>query len=234
MTPRRGAALFAPMGLGVAVGTMAAPALARRMKQATAIAGGLVGSALGSLLLAGVDGASALPLVMIGIAVLALGTGPLFALGTGLVVGSVPPERAGSAASMSETGNYFGGSLGFALLGVVAAVVYRSRMDGTSDSLAGAVAASRHLPASQGAELLHTAREAFTASLHVTGVIAAVIFAGLAVLTLAMRPATRTKPAMPAAACRGRTRRASSTTCTAGSADSPRASLPMPPGGRAR
>ncbi|MFE3454266.1 MFS transporter [Nonomuraea sp. NPDC059194] len=194
-SPLASAVLFAPMGLGVAVGTMAAPALARRMKQTTAIAGGLVASALGSLLLVGVDGASALPLVMIGIAVLALGTGPLFALGTGLVVGSVPPERAGSAASMSETGNYFGGSLGFALLGVVAAVVYRSRMDGTSDSLAGAVAASRHLPADQGAELLHAAREAFTASLHVIGVVAAVIFAGLAVLILTMRPATRTSPA---------------------------------------
>ncbi|GII31964.1 MFS transporter [Planotetraspora mira] len=196
LSPIASAVLFAPMGLGVAVGTMAAPALARRMKQTTAIAGGLVGSALGSLLLVGVGGASALPLVMIGIAVLALGTGPLFALGTGLVVGSVPPERAGSAASMSETGNYFGGSLGFALLGVVAAVVYRSRMDGTSDSLAGAVAASRRLPAGQGAELLHTAREAFTAGLHVVGVVAAVIFAGTAVLILIMRPATRTTPAL--------------------------------------
>ncbi|MFB7221293.1 MFS transporter [Streptomyces sp. NPDC056227] len=194
-SPFASAVLFAPMGLGVAVGTMAAPTLGRRMKQTPAIAGGLVGSALGSLLLVGVDGASALPLVMIGIAVLALGTGPLFALGTGLVVGSVPPERAGSAASMSETGNYFGGSLGFALLGVVAAVVYRSRMDGTSDSLAGAVAATERLPAGQGAELLHTAREAFTTSLHVTGVVAAVIFAGLAVLILTMRPATRTTPA---------------------------------------
>jgi DHA2 family multidrug resistance protein-like MFS transporter len=71
---------------------------------------------------------------------------------------------------MSETSNYLGGSLGFALLGVVAAVVYRSRMDGTSDSLAGADAAS----------------------LHVTGVVATVIFAGLAALTLTMRPATRT------------------------------------------
>ncbi|MGW1106564.1 MFS transporter [Streptomyces sp. NPDC002540] len=194
-SPFASAVLFAPMGLGVAVGTMAAPALARRMKQTTAIAGGLVGSALGSLLLVGVDGASALPLVMTGIAVLALGTGPLFALGTGLVVGSVPPERAGSAASMSETGNYFGGSLGFALLGVVAAVVYRGRMNGTSDSLAGAVAASRHLPADQGAELLRTAREAFTAGLHVTGVVAAVIFAGLAALILAMRPEKQTVPA---------------------------------------
>ena len=91
-SPVASAVLFAPMGLGVAVGTMTAPALARRMKQTTAIAGGLAGSALGSLLLVGVDGASGLPLVMTGIAVLALGTGPLFALGTGLVVGSVPPE----------------------------------------------------------------------------------------------------------------------------------------------
>ncbi|MGW6497840.1 MFS transporter [Nonomuraea angiospora] len=200
-SPVASAMLFAPMGLGVAVGTMAAPALARRVKQTTAIAGGLAGSALGSLLLVAVDGTGALPLVMIGITVLALGTGPLFALGTGLVVGSVPPERAGSAASMSETGNYFGGSLGFALLGVVAAVVYRSRMDGTSDSLAGAVAASRHLPADQGAELLHAAREAFTAGLHVTGVVATVIFIGLAVLVLAMRPAARTTSApLPEAA----------------------------------
>ncbi|MFF2808019.1 MFS transporter [Streptomyces sp. NPDC058000] len=193
-SPVASAVLFAPMGLGVAVGTLGAPALARRMQPTTAIAGGLVGSALGSLLLVGVAGASALPMVMTGIAVLALGTGPLFALGTGLIVGSVPPERAGSAASMSETGNYFGGSLGFGLLGVVAAVVYRSRMGGTSDSLAGAVAASQHLPAGRGAELLHTARAAFTASLHVIGVAAAVIFAGLAVLILIMRPTTRTAP----------------------------------------
>ncbi|MCZ0975562.1 hypothetical protein O1L55_38700 [Streptomyces albulus] len=125
---------------------------------------------------------------MTAIAVLASGTGPLFALGTGRIVGSVPPERAGSAASLSETGNYFGGSLGFVLLGLVAAGVYRSRTHGSSDSLAGAVAASRHLPADQGADLLHTARAAFTAGLHVTGVIAAVLFAGLAVLIVAMRP----------------------------------------------
>ncbi|MFD0971223.1 MFS transporter [Plantactinospora endophytica] len=194
-SPVASAMLFAPMGLGTAVGTILAPALARRTGRTAAIAGGLVCSAAGSLLLVGVDGALALPMAMVGITVLALGTGPLFALGTGLVVGSVPAERAGSAASMSETGNYFGGSLGFALLGALAAVVYHSRMDGTSDSLAGAVAASRQLPADQGTELLHDAREAFTASLHVTGVAATVIFAGLAVLVLAMRPAPRTPTA---------------------------------------
>ncbi|MFI9785100.1 MFS transporter [Kitasatospora sp. NPDC051984] len=186
-SPAVSAVLFAPMGIGVAVGTMTAPALARRMKQTAAIAGGLALSALGGLLLAAVDGDGALPLAMTGITVLALGTGPLFALGTGLVLGSVPPERAGSAASMSETGNYLGGSLGFALLGVLAAIVYRHGMHGTSDSLAGAVAAAQQLPAEQGAALLRDAREAFTTALHVTGLAAAVIFAALAVLVLTMR-----------------------------------------------
>ncbi|MET9178552.1 MFS transporter [Kitasatospora aureofaciens] len=194
-SPFASALLFAPMGLAVAVGTMAAPRLTGRVERATAIAGGLALSAAGALLLVatGQDEGS-LPLVTTGIAVLALGTGPLFALGTGVVLGSVPPERAGSAASMSETGNYFGGSLGFALLGTVAAAVYRGRTDGGSDSPAAAVEAARHLPAGQGAELLHGARSAFTAALHVNGLIAAALFAALAGLTLVMRPAKGPAP----------------------------------------
>ncbi|TMQ90692.1 MFS transporter, partial [Actinomadura soli] len=194
-SPFASAMLFAPMGLGVAAGTLTAPLLAQRIKQTTAIAAGLAVSAVGGLLLVGVADGRALPLVITGITVLALGTGPLFALGTGLIIGSAPPERAGSAASMSETGNYIGGSLGFALLGVVAAVVYRERMDGTSDSLPAAVATSEHLPAAQAAELLHTAQDAFTTSLHATGAIAAVIFTGLAALVLTMRPTPPTTPA---------------------------------------
>ncbi|MFC5180415.1 MFS transporter [Actinomadura harenae] len=186
-SPATSAMLFAPMGLGVAVGTMTAPVYAKRMRPATAIAGGLALSAVGALLLVLVHGSGSLPLVMTGITVLALGTGPLFALGTGLVIGSVPPERAGSAASMSETANYFGGSLGFALLGVLAAVVYHHETGGASDSLAGAVATSHDLPAAQGAELMRTAREAFTTSLHVTGLVAAALFAAIALLTFATR-----------------------------------------------
>lgn len=96
---------------------------------------------------------------------------------------------------MSETGNYLGGSLGFGLLGAVAAVVYHDRVDGTSDSLAGAIAAARHLPAGRGADVLHTAREAFIAALHVIGLVAAVLFAALAVLVLLMRPVTGPGPA---------------------------------------
>ncbi|MFI1992079.1 MFS transporter [Actinoplanes sp. NPDC020271] len=192
-TPLATAVLFAPMGLGVAVGTLTAPALARRLAPITAIATGLTVSALGTLLLL----TDALPLILTGITVQALGTGPLFALGTGLIVSSVPPSRAGAAAAMSETGNYFGGSLGFALLGVLATVVYRTHMNGTSDSLPSALAASHHLPTPQATGLLTEARHAFTASLHVTALAAALVLTALAVLIHTTRkplPSPRTGP----------------------------------------
>ncbi|NUP49559.1 MAG: MFS transporter [Catenulispora sp.] len=182
------ALLLAPMGLGVAGGTMFAPQLTRRLTPPSAIAAGLALSAVGPLLLTLVHDRGDLPLLIIGITVLALGTGPLFALGTGLVMSSVAPERAGSAASMSETGNYLGGSLGFALLGATAAAVYRGATHGTSDSLAGALAAGGRLPAAQAEPLLHTARAAFTTSLHVIGLVSALIFAGMAVLVAVTRP----------------------------------------------
>jgi Methyltransferase domain len=152
-------------------------------------------SVLGCALLTMVGATGGLPLVMAGIAVLALGTGPLFALGTGLVVGSAPPERAGSAASMSETSNYLGGALGMALIGAIGASVYRGHMAHTvaagvptsaGETLAGAASASHHLPPAQAAELIRTANDAFTSGLDVTGVIAAVIFGGLAVLIATM------------------------------------------------
>ncbi|WIX88857.1 MFS transporter [Amycolatopsis sp. DG1A-15b] len=173
-SPLVSALLFAPMGLGVAVGTMTAPSLTRFVTPATAIAGGLALSAAGSFLLAVTDG---LVPVVVGITVLTLGTGPLFALGIGLVVGSVPPERAGSAASMADTGNYLGGSLGMALIGLTAAAVYHGVFPAGTTL---AVDVTRPAMAEQ-------AKEAFTAALNVTGVIAAVLFAGLALLVTTMR-----------------------------------------------
>ncbi|HEY1642009.1 MAG TPA: MFS transporter [Streptosporangiaceae bacterium] len=191
LSPFASAVLFAPMGLGVAVGTMSTPALARRVRPARAIAGGLALSAAGCVLLALAGSGHGLPLVMTGIAVLALGTGPLFALGTGLVIGSVPPERAGSAASMSEMSNYIGGALGIAALGVISASIYRSQMAhlvaagapaAAGQTLASATAASQQLPAPQAAALLHAAHAATTSGLNAAGVVAAVIFAALTLM----------------------------------------------------
>ncbi|MFJ6570413.1 hypothetical protein ACIQNU_23655 [Streptomyces sp. NPDC091292] len=119
-------------------------------------------------------------------------------LGTGVVMGAVPAERAGSAASMSETGNFFGASLGMAVLGAVGAGLYRQRMadpvaDATSaglpegaahqarETVAGAVGAAQRLPDRAASGLLRAAHDAFTGGLCAAGVVGAVIFVGLGV-----------------------------------------------------
>ncbi|MFF4989392.1 MFS transporter [Streptosporangium saharense] len=207
LSPAMAALWYAPMGLALAVGAMLSPALVRWMKPGTAIAGGLALSAVGFALVALTDagGAGGLALAVLGIAVLALGDGPLVSLGTGLVVGSVPPERAGSAASISETSLHFGGTLGMALMGTIGAAVYRSHVAGAlppgldkqaGETLAGAVSVASELPAEPAARLLTVAREAFTAGLNTVGVIGVVVFVGLAALTAATlrRPAPAKTP----------------------------------------
>lgn len=213
LAPTTAALWFAPMGLAVGLGTILAPALGRWLPTAAAIAAGLAGSVLGCLLITrvSVDGGP-LPLA-VGVAVLALGTGPLFALGTGVVVGAVPAERAGSVASMSETSNFFGASLGLALLGAIGAGLYRHRMagpvaDATSgglsadearaaqETLAGAVGVAGRLPDQVAADLLRAANDAFTSGLHVAGGAGAAVFAGLALWFLRVhRRQTRPAPA---------------------------------------
>jgi DHA2 family multidrug resistance protein-like MFS transporter len=116
-------------------------------------------------------------------------------LGTNLVVGSAPPEKMGNAGALAQLANEFGGMLGIALFGTLGAFVYRTEIrhsmpagiPGPSiatagDSLVGAVAVARDLPAQQGAELLTAAREAFTSGLHVVVVVGAVLIAGAAIL----------------------------------------------------
>ncbi|MFF4416843.1 MFS transporter [Streptosporangium sp. NPDC001559] len=206
LSPATAALWYAPMGLALAVGAVLSPALVRGMRPGTAIAGGLALSAAGFALVAlvggpggpgGSDGPGGLALAVLGIAVIALGDGPLVSLGTGLVVGSVPPGRAGSAASISETSLHFGGTLGMALMGTVGAAVYRSHIadalpTGLGDqagqageTLAGAVSVASGLPAEPAARLLAVARESFTAGLNTVGVIGVVVFVCLAALTAA-------------------------------------------------
>ncbi|MFC7548783.1 MFS transporter [Plantactinospora sp. GCM10030261] len=207
----------APTGLGIAAGTLLAPLALRRLTPARTMLTGLGCAVVGLVAVTTVGNTGSVPLVAAGVAVVALGVGPLFVLGTGMVVGSAPPERAGSAASVSETVNVFGSTLGMALLGSVGAAVYRSGMAGTpwptGDPLAGpdtdaaretiaaATVLAGRLPAEQAAELLDAARTAFTSALIVTAGIGATIVVLLTVaLGLGLRRDQPSDPTPPAPA----------------------------------
>jgi DHA2 family multidrug resistance protein-like MFS transporter len=122
-----GAALGLLPGMAAStVSFLAAPVLARRCRPAELIAGGVALAAAGMVILALVDPAAGPVLPALGFAVTAAGVGPMVALGTDLVVGSVPQRKAGAAASLAQTVNEFGYALGIATVGTLGNAVVRA------------------------------------------------------------------------------------------------------------
>ena len=191
LSPLRAALWLVPSALGFVVGSLVGPRLVRHLRPALVMAIGMSFGAIGFGPLTLVGGQSGLALVVIGSTVFTLGLGPVFTLATDVVVGAAPPERAGAASAISETGAELGGALGIAILGSIGTAVYRSQVPDTlpaaaRDTLGGAVQGVASMPERVGAPLLDAAREAFTHGLQVTaGVCAAIVLAG-AVLTMVM------------------------------------------------
>jgi DHA2 family multidrug resistance protein-like MFS transporter len=178
----------------MAVATMAAPQLARRVRPAYVMAAGSAIAAGGLVILTRVPADGGLWMLLTGFTLASVGVALPSALGTDLVVGSAPKEKAGSAAGMSEMSAEFGIALGVAVFGSIGAAIYRSIVTvgpdvpadaatAAREGINGAVSAAGELPGAAGSELLGAAREAFTSGLDVAAVVGAVLFAALAILT---------------------------------------------------
>jgi DHA2 family multidrug resistance protein-like MFS transporter len=87
-------------------------------------------SAAGLAILTQVEPESGLAVLVGGSVVLSVGVAQVVTLSTDLIVGAAPPERAGAASALSETGTELGGALGIALLGSLGTAVHRSQVAG--------------------------------------------------------------------------------------------------------
>ena len=127
---------------------------------------------------------------MTGSVVFAFGLAPVYTLAADMMVGAAAPERAGSAAAVSETSSELGGALGIAVLGAAGTAVYRGQMDTAAptarDTLGGAVATAAELPDRLASELVDAAREAFTQALQLAATISAAVALAAALLAVAM------------------------------------------------
>jgi DHA2 family multidrug resistance protein-like MFS transporter len=145
-----------------------------------------------------VESTNGLPLLIAGFIVLYPAVNPAMALTTDLVVGSVPPEKAGAASGLSTTANDLGISLGIALIGSIGVAMYRGEVADTlpadlpaetaaaaRDSIDGAVSSASGLPADLATSVLEPARAAFTSGLNLGALVAAVIAAAGAALAFA-------------------------------------------------
>ncbi|MBT2211232.1 MFS transporter [Actinomadura sp. NEAU-AAG7] len=201
LSPTAAGAWMAPPALMMLVAAIGSPLIARRVPPGLVVAGALALSAVGYLLLARLDADDGLTPLVTGFGLVYLGLGTIAALGTDLVVGAAPPDRAGSASALSETVQELGVALGVATLGSLAAAVYRDRVAGAvpagtppdvadpaRDSLAGASSVQDRLPPG----LLDQAREAATEGLN-----AATLTAALGVLALALLSAVALRHTAP-------------------------------------
>nr|WP_188193714.1 MFS transporter [Nonomuraea sp. SYSU D8015] len=204
LTPLQAGLWTLPQTAAVVLGFMVSPALARRIRPGSVMAGGLVVAAVGVGLLVGAGSGSGPAFVVVAQVLFFVGASPLLVLGTDLVVGSAPPERAGAASALSETVQEFGGALGLAVFGSIAAAVYRAQVvvpegvpaglgESARDTLGAAADAAARLSDPAATALLTAARAAFTDALQVTAVVGAVIVALTAVLAaVILRPVAET------------------------------------------
>jgi MFS transporter, DHA2 family, multidrug resistance protein len=194
-----------PGSVAVIISSNLAPMIVRSVRPAFVIAAGLILAAAGYGLLTQVGGTSALMVIVVGNIVMSTGFGLTFILTSDLIVGSAPPERAGAASAISETGSEFGGALGIAILGSIGTAVYRNSMTSTPpaglspeaaeaarDTLGGAVAVAVQLPDQLSAALLHTAHEAFIQGLQLTAVINTILMVTAAILAVSLLRNVRT------------------------------------------
>jgi DHA2 family multidrug resistance protein-like MFS transporter len=186
-----------PSAIAFVIGSNLAPRIVRVVRPAYVMATGLGLAAVGLAVLTQVGATDGLATVVLASVVISLGLAPVFGLTTELIVGSAPPERAGAASGVSETGAELGGALGISILGSIGVAIYRgdiSRVlpadipaaaaDAARDTLGAAVSTAADLPAALGATLVAIAQNAFVEGMQVAATISAVVAVGVAVLVL--------------------------------------------------
>ncbi|HEV2784465.1 MAG TPA: MFS transporter [Actinophytocola sp.] len=182
-----------PGMVAAAIGFQVAPKLANRFRPAYVIAIGLVGTAAAMTLMTQFDSGAGSAVLIVGFAIFSFCGAPMAGLGTNLVVASAPQEKAGSAGSLAQISNEFGGTLGIAILGTIGAAVYRANLDlpsgvpadaaaAADDSLAGATSAAAELPEHVSTAVIGSAQSAFTTGVHAVATIGAVLLALMSVV----------------------------------------------------
>jgi DHA2 family multidrug resistance protein-like MFS transporter len=125
MTPLAAGLLLVPGALGAITMTLSAPALARRSSALVVSACGLTVGGVGLLLLSSVDAGGPAWFAALAVLVINGGFSPAMAVAVDAILASVPPEKAGAGAAVSETAAELGIALGTAILGSILGARYR-------------------------------------------------------------------------------------------------------------
>lgn len=190
-----------PIAVAGALTALAAPPLSRLIGSRAVLAIGLALAGAG-LLQIGLSG-DGLGLLEMSIALALVGAGMgALAIGSTMIMSSVPPEKAGNAGALEETSYELGATLGVTILGSISALIFRAgltadeafeglrRLDPTlageaDESLGAAMAIARETGSS---DLAARAGEAFTDSLQTAGLAGGVLMFAVAAVVFWLTP----------------------------------------------
>jgi hypothetical protein len=179
-TPLVAGVALVPAAAAMLLGTGAGAHLAAMHgARITVTAGTMLAAAGISVQAAFADGGSYLP-TGIGLFLFGLGAGMVMPAATEVIMASLPPSRAGVGSAVNDTVREFGGALGVAVIGSVAATSYASSMSRELDRFPELTATDRslirnnvgaaidvsHRLGGSGEEIASAARSAFIASMH--------------------------------------------------------------------
>jgi DHA2 family multidrug resistance protein-like MFS transporter len=186
LSPLRAALCLLPAMLAMIVAANLGPWLGRRVRPARVVLGSLLVMAAGFVAYAAIpSGPSGIAAVICGGVLATAGIGSAFPYLMNDVISHAPPERAGSAASFTQTANEIGIATGLVVLGSIGTLVYRWRLSaGTGSADASWVdgfrrAGDRHDPA-----LLHHVQDAYIAGFRAVGLFGVLVMVLVVVLML--------------------------------------------------
>ncbi|MFD7292855.1 MFS transporter [Streptomyces sp. NPDC059897] len=178
-----GAALLALPGAAVlTVTSVVVPAVVDRVGKRKVLVTGHFAIAAGLLALLATTVTGGIGWYVASTAVAGIGYGISFAVVADTAVGAVPAERAGAAGAIAETSNEIGNALGIALLGSLAALVFRLQGPGLAPTL------DETLKAGADAAAQADAKAAFLAGLHVVALVASALHLALGAAALRWLP----------------------------------------------
>lgn len=201
LSPMVAGIALVPGMLGMIVAGLAVVPISRRIPPQRLVAGALVFSVAGYLIVAFTTSDHGVIPLIIAFVFLGIGIGAAETISNELILSSAPAAKAGAASAVSETAYELGAVLGTAVLGGIITAFYRTALvvppevpsaaaHAASETLAGAYTAAQGLPDSVGAALWAAASDAFGSGVTVTSLIGAVLVVGAGVIAaLTLRPA---------------------------------------------
>ncbi len=179
-TPLAAGFALVPAAIGMLLGTGAGAHLAEMHGGRIAVTAGTLIATAGVAVQAGfVDGGSYVP-TGVGLLLFGLGAGVAMPAATEMIMATLPPARAGVGSAVNDTVREFGGALGVAVIGSVAATSYATSMHDKLDGFPNLTSSDRSLLVNnvgaaiqvgrqlgtQADEIASAARAAFVDSMH--------------------------------------------------------------------